>query len=178
MSQSRRAAATPFGGAFASAPLLAGGAALAVGVVVLLAATASAVSVTPTPDAPAPQIVLPVAQGDQASGPLPRIADIVDQNVFSPDRRAPLVPYRLAGNEVETFAAMAEEAEVAVPVVLGTAVGEGKSSFAMCSLAGAPTVVVRVGDQLGDYTVRSIARGVVEFSSASGERVSVNANPS
>ncbi len=106
--------------------------------------------------------------------PLPDIGVAVSRNVFSPARRAPAVPYRLLVADVAT--AMTGEGmdrDRVDPVVLGTAVGVNGSSFAMCSYDDAPAVVVRVGDQLGPYTVVSIARGRVVFRDVEGNRLEV-----
>jgi hypothetical protein len=136
----------------------------------------SALRITPTGDAAAPQFDIAAALTRDSGKSAVDVTEVVDLNVFAPDRSAPLRRYSLSGYEDDAVAEVA--VDVPKPVVLGTAVGSGSRSFAMCSLAGAPTVIVRVGDKLGDYTVRSIQRGVVEFSSSSGERFAVDANPS
>ncbi len=136
----------------------------------------AALRIEPTSDAAPPQFNIAAAQVESVRAAAIEVAKVVDLNLFAPDRSAPLRRYSLSGYEDEPMTEVAME--VARPVVLGTAVGSGERSFAMCSLEGAPTVIVRVGDKLGDYTVRSIRRGVVEFSSTSGERFAVDANPS
>ena len=72
----------------------------------------------------------------------------------------------------------AEPTTLVLPVVHGTAVGAEGRSFAMCSLDGSPTQIVRLGDRVGDFTVRAITRGAVEFSTPAGERISVAATSS
>lgn len=154
---------------------LAGGA-LALSLVAVGWSFMSALRIEPTGEAAPPQFNVEAALIDGSGAPTVEIADVVELNLFAPDRSAPLRRYSLSGYDDAPLSEVA--VEVPKPVVLGTAVGSGARSFAMCSLAGAPTVIVRVGDKLGEYTVRSIERGVVEFSSASGERFAVDANPS
>ncbi len=155
--------------------------------VALLACTAvalytvvSAVRITPSP-----RMEPPVFLTDDATAARPRVPDIsvakvVNANVFAPERSAPPQRYLLAGG----FEAYQDAVDDVVPepparpVVHGTVVGTNGRSFAMCALNGAPSVIVRVGDRLGDYTVRSIERGVVEFSTASGERFAIDATSS
>ncbi len=149
---------------------------LAVAVLVVAWSLVSALRIEPTSEAAPPQFNTAAALIGDSSAPVVEVAEVVDLNLFAPDRSAPLRRYSLSGYE-EVIAPEAV-AEAPKPLVLGTAVGTGARSFAMCSLAGAPTVIVRVGDKLGDYTVRSIERGVVVFSTTSGERFAVDANPS
>lgn len=114
------------------------------------------------------------ARNDRDTTPLPDIGVAVSRNVFSPSRRAPAVAYRLSA--VDPVADMAMEGalrERVDPVVLGTALGVNGTSFAMCSYEDAPAVVVRVGDQLGPYTVVAIARGRVTFRDVDGTRLEV-----
>lgn len=145
----------------------------------LLWSAQSAVRLTPTARVASPEFVVTDSLSTRAVVPALNVAAIVDLNLFSPDRRAPLSRYRLEGEDDPVFSVAAEpSAPPSLPVVVGTAVGPGSSSFAMCSLDNSPVVIVRVGDKLGGYTVRAIARGVVEFSTPSGERISIDANPS
>ncbi len=137
----------------------------------------AALRISPTAEAAAPQFTSRDSLAGRATLPALRISDAVDLNVFAPDRSAPVTRYSLTGEP--EFPVFAEEPEpVVLPEVLGTAVGEGTRSFAMCQLNGSPSVLLRVGDQLGDFTVRSISRGAVEFSTPSGERVTIAATSS
>ncbi len=136
----------------------------------------SALTIEPTADAPPPEFNTTAARNSESRTSAIEIMNVVDLNLFAPQRSAPLLRYSLTGYDDEPLPVDAIEA--ARPLVLGTAVSSGARSFAMCSLEGAPTVIVRVGDELGAYTVRSIERGVVVFSTTSGERFAVSANPS
>ncbi len=149
---------------------------LLVSVVIALWTMTSAVLLTPTPSVEPPIFSTNEAMRAPRRVPFMSVATVVDANVFAPERSAPLQRYRLAGGYEAPVVAAAPEPPPR-PVVHGTVVGANGRSFAMCALSGAQTVIVRVGDRLGDYTVRSIARGVVEFSTTSGERFAINANP-
>ena len=95
------------------------------------------------------------------------VARAVSLNLFSPDRRAPALRYRLAQGDVGY--PDPEPMPPSLPALHGTAVDVGGRSFAMCSLDGAPAVVVRVGDTLGAWTVVAIARGRVTLRDADGQ---------
>ncbi len=151
--------------------------ALFVAAVVALWTMASAILITPTPSVEPPVFSAREAMREPRRIAFMSVASVVDENIFAPQRTAPLQRYRLAGAYEEAFVEM-EPVPPVPPVVRGTVVGENGRSFAMCALDGASTVIVRVGDRLGDFTVRSIARGVVEFSTPSGERFAISANPS
>ena len=89
----------------------------------------------------------------------------VDNDLFAADRSEPDTPYRIPGEE--EIVAAEPKAEPVIPTVLGTAVmGEGRG-FATCQLGDAPPVIVHVGDRIGEYTVKSIERGRVVFTTAS-----------
>lgn len=149
-----------------------------VALLALLWSAQSAVRLTPTDRVAPPEFVVTDSLAARAALPALNVPAIVDLNLFSPDRRAPLSRYRLEGEDDPVAFATEPEAVASRPIVVGTAVGPGNTSFAMCSLDDSPVVIVRVGDRLGNYTVRAIARGVVEFSTPSGERISIDANPS
>ena len=102
-----------------------------------------------------------------ARKPLRRIniAAAVDADPFSPDRQRPLEPYRLPNELVEApVVSRAQQLKV-----LGTVVVTSGSSFAMCQIGSEPPVIVRVGQQIGGYTLKRVARGKAVFTSPSGE---------
>jgi hypothetical protein len=99
----------------------------------------------------------------------PDVVSVVAMNVFAPERTAPARRYRISGYGTEQ-----QTVEAPHPVVLGTAVTTPERSFAMCRL-GDQTRILRVGESIGGYTVRSIDRGVVVFTSASGDRLAIDA---
>jgi hypothetical protein len=103
---------------------------------------------------------------------------VVAANPFAPDRQRPLQRYRLSGNE---------EVEVAPPSrppalrLIGTVVGSaegGADSFVMCQMGRQPPQIIRVGEEIDGYTLRSVGRGTAVFTTASGERIELQAfNP-
>jgi hypothetical protein len=97
----------------------------------------------------------------------PDVVSVVAMNVFSPERTAPPRRYKLSG-----FGTEQQTAEPPHPVVLGTAVTS--ASFAICRL-GDQTRIVRVGQKIGDYTVKSIDRGHVVFATPAGDQFAVDA---
>jgi hypothetical protein len=93
------------------------------------------------------------------------IAAAVDADPFSPDRQRPLEAYRLPSELVEApVVSSARQLKV-----LGTVVVTSGSSFAMCQIGSEPPVIVRVGQQIGGYTLKRVARGKAVFTSPSGE---------
>ncbi|MEP6619096.1 MAG: hypothetical protein ABJE47_07275 [bacterium] len=105
--------------------------------------------------------------------PSPDIGVAVANDLFSPDRAEPEVAYRMPDDEVPVVRAVTTETPP--PLVLGTAMmGEGHS-FATCQLGDKHPVIVRVGDHLGEFIVKSIERGRVAFTNASGKRFEITA---
>lgn len=90
---------------------------------------------------------------------------------FSRSRSAPTKRYSLPW----------EAGEVAVtqsapkPQVLGTAIALDGKNFATCQLGSDTPRIVHVGDRLGEYTVKSIARGRVVFTTSSGNTLDISA---
>ena len=93
------------------------------------------------------------------------IAAAVDADPFSPARQRPAEPYRLPGELIEAPAASRTQQLK----VLGTVVVTSGSSFAMCQIGSDPPVIVRIGQQIGGYTLKRVARGKAVFTSPSGE---------
>ncbi len=92
----------------------------------------------------------------------------IDADLFAPDRKAPAARYRMPG---ESAPKTVEEPPQ--PVVLGTAVAADGTSFATCQFQSARLLMVRVGDKVGDYTVKSIERGRVVFATPAGKSFEV-----
>jgi hypothetical protein len=57
--------------------------------------------------------------------------------------------------------------------VLGVALAADGSSFATCQFQSSRLLMVRVGDKIGDYTVRIIERGRVVFATPAGKTFEV-----
>jgi hypothetical protein len=100
------------------------------------------------------------------------IRGAVELNAFSPERTAPARRYRLAGWEGPAEPAAAPPQ----PIVLGTVYSTPEQSFAIAKVGDGRPTVVRAGDILEGYTVRSIERGHVVFISQTGERLEIRSN--
>lgn len=107
-----------------------------------------------------------------ASRPPVDIQAAVDNDLFSPDRSAPASPYRMPGEHGSDDKVRVESMK---PAVLGTAVASDGRSFATLQLGDDSPKLVHVGDRIGDWTVRSIARGKVVLTSTSGDRAELAA---
>lgn len=138
-------------------------AAAAVGVALCGWALTRAIHVDPVGTAPATVTVVPGALDIPEPVGTVDVHAAVAADLFAEDRSAPKARYRMPG-EGETIA----KAEPARPIVLGTALAADGSSFATCMLESSRLQMVRVGDHLGDYLVKSISRGKVVFLTPSG----------
>jgi hypothetical protein len=134
--------------------------------------TVRAARVDPVLAALPPRFATADALGATGTIPIVDVRGVVELNVFSPDRTAPLRRYRLSGWDEEPTAV----AELPQPVVLGTAVSTAERTFAIAKVGGGQARVVRVGDILEGYTVRLIERGHVVFMSPTGERLEIRSN--
>ena len=99
------------------------------------------------------------------------VGAVVGHNMFSPERKAPARRYRLSGYTEE-----APRVQPPQPIVLGTAVSAGGRSFAMCKVGDGAPQVLYVGDIIGGFTVKSIERGLVVFTTPAGERLEIKAS--
>ena len=157
---------------FRNPPLIAALAGVAIALGLVAWAIGRAVRVEPVLAASPPQFATAEAVAVlRATRPID-VRGIVELNVFSPDRSAPPRRYRLTGWDEEA----APEAALPQPLVLGTAVSTPESSFAICKVGDGRPTVVRIGDILGGYTVRSIERGHVVFTTPTGERLEIRSN--
>lgn len=93
----------------------------------------------------------------------------VEGDVFATDRSAPSTPYRMPGDKDPD----APAPEPMKPAVLGTAVATDGRSFATVALGDGRATLVHVGDKIGDWTVKAIARGKVTLVSTGGIRTDI-----
>jgi hypothetical protein len=99
-----------------------------------------------------------------------QVADIqagVENDLFSPDRSAPETPYRMPGENNSNDKPRIEPQK---PIVLGTAVASDGHNFATLQMGMDSPKLVRVGDRIGEWTIRSIARGKVVLEGTEGNR--------
>lgn len=145
-------------------------AALALSVMVVLWTLVHAIRIEPVPEAPAPQFSVGGALASPTTAPRTNVAAAVDADPFAPDRNAPESRYRAPSEERDESAPKPAAVE---PVVLGTAASDATHGFATVQLADGPAAIVRVGDKIGEYTVKSIERGHVVFTTSSGKKLDI-----
>jgi hypothetical protein len=131
-------------------------------------ALARAIHVDAVGTAPATVSVVPGALDLSDSAARVDVAAAVAADLFSPERTAPKERYHMPGEAVAEG-----KAEPARPVVLGTALAADGSSFATVQLESSRLHMVRVGDKLGDYVVKSIGRGRVVFVTPAGTSLEI-----
>lgn len=144
-------------------------AALVLAVLLCAWTTARAVRANPVDAAPANVSIVPGALDTPPAAARVDVAAAIEIDVFSPERTPPAARYRMPG-EPEPVAAAAEPPK---PIVLGTAIASDGSSFATCQYESSRLLMVRVGDKIGDYTVKLIERGRVVFSTPAGKTFEV-----
>ncbi len=99
--------------------------------------------------------------------PPANVQSAVENDLFNPDRSAPDSPYRMPG---ESAADDKPRVDPPKPLVLGTAVASDGRNFATVQLGSESPRLVRVGDRIGEWIVKSITRGKVVLESAEGSR--------
>lgn len=109
-----------------------------------------------------------------ATPPVPQIdLDAVGANgLFQPDRSALPYRYRMPG---ETAPDETPVVEPARPVVLGTVLATDGAHFASVQMPGGRPTTLRVGDQIGGYTIVGIERNKVAFKNAAGTLMEITA---
>ncbi|MEO7363124.1 MAG: hypothetical protein ABI120_22515 [Gemmatimonadaceae bacterium] len=124
-----------------------------------------AVQLTEAPVGTVPVLPNPAELSSSASTVKVNISDVVSRDVFDAMRSAPTNRYLLASEILEP-----ETPGAALPrvVVLGVAMADGGRSFATCQVGAERPIIVRVGDKLGPYTVKTIERRRVTITLPSG----------
>jgi hypothetical protein len=143
---------------------------LAVSVLTLAWTLVNALRVEAIPDAP-PATVASLQGTHTQKRARTDIANIVENDLFSADRSAPDVAYRMPGDPDpnEKPAAMPEK-----PVLLGTGIATDHRNFATVQLGGDRPTLVRVGDKIGQWVVRAIERGKITLVTATGAKVDIS----
>jgi hypothetical protein len=130
-----------------------------------------AVHLEAVPELPPPTLASSASLATVVAPPAADIPGAIEKDPFSPDRTAPETPYRLPGEPDPK--AVETTVEAPQPVVLGTAVSGDGRSFAVMRLGDASPTSLHVGDKIGPYTVKSIERGRVVFTTLAGKRLDV-----
>jgi hypothetical protein len=97
------------------------------------------------------------------------ISRTLDRDPFHPERRRPTVPFRLPAEEAAAHAAPTAPPPASALRLLGTVVTPGQDAFAMGQLGTEPPRVVRVGGNIGGFTLRKIEPGRAVFTAPNGE---------
>lgn len=118
-----------------------------------------------TSEPPAPSAT-ELASLDKIARPAPAprvdVGTAIENDLFSPDRSAPAASYRMPGeNDSGAQPAVMPER----PTLLGTAVANDGRDFATVQLNDGQAKLVRVGDKIGEWTVKAITRGKVVLAS-------------
>jgi hypothetical protein len=129
-----------------------------------------AIRIEPVPELPAPRFSAGGALATPEPSPAIDVAAAVETDPFTADRSAPERRYSAPGEESDEAAPKEAAAE---PVVLGTALSDAVHSFATVQLADGFATIMHTGDKIGEYTVQSIERGHVVFTTRSGKRLDI-----
>jgi hypothetical protein len=144
--------------------------ALALSVIVFGWTLVHAVRIAPVPELPVPQFASSAALAVQ---PQPVATDVdaaVQADLFAADRSAPAHRYRIPGEDSDEGSPVAAPV---LPVVLGTAVSDPVHSFATVQLGDSHAVIMHVGDKIGAYTVQTIERERVVFTTAGKKKLEI-----
>jgi hypothetical protein len=103
---------------------------------------------------------------------LDRVLAAVAKDPFHPERRRPGARFQLPADVAAAMARRRETEGAAASVrVIGTAVASDGGGFAMCAWAGGTPRIVRVGERVGEWTLRRVTPGAAEFTTSTGTTV-------
>jgi hypothetical protein len=158
--------------------MTAGAARTAIGALAIAAALTAwtlvrAIRLDAVPDGPPLEFATAEALAPRPPSAFIDVRAAVEKDLFAPDRTAPEQRYRIPGETDPDV--RVEHIEPAKPVVLGTSQSDPLHSFATCMLEGSAPTIVHVGDKVGEYTVKSIERGHVVFTTADGKKLDIPA---
>jgi hypothetical protein len=147
---------------------------LAVSVLVTIWTLVNALRVEAIPDVPAANVasLQGITHGQKRART--DIANVVENDLFSADRSAPDMPYRMPGDPDPNEKAVALPEK---PVLLGTGTATDHHNFATVQLGGDRPTLVRVGDKIGQWVVRAIERGKITLVTATGAKVDITNPP-
>jgi hypothetical protein len=128
-------------------------------------------------DAP-PGPVAPLLPADvRHVEPPPRVGErplvaAIEADPFRPERRPPPQRFTVAQLRTDALASPERERPAGGEVqLIGTVVMPGGRSFPMAQLAGEPPRIVRIGEHVGGFALRSIEQGRAVFVAAGGARL-------
>jgi hypothetical protein len=142
---------------------------LAISAVLFTWTLSRAIRIQPA-ELPVPAFAANTALAAPAQGGAVDVGAAVETDPFAADRTAPARRYRVPGEDGPD--AVATDAPIE-PVVLGTAWSDADHSFATVQLGDSRSMIMHVGDKIGQYTVKSIERGRVGFTTPSGKKLEI-----
>lgn len=101
----------------------------------------------------------------------PELNAALTADPFRSERRPAPVPFRMPGEALAGTEAD-HPAPVQAIVLIGTAVSDG-GGFAMCQIGSGPARLVRLGERLAGYTLRSVGQGRATFRTETGQTIEV-----
>lgn len=130
-----------------------------------LTVTPLPVPLHPGPAEPLPAVAL------RAPTPSAARRTAVEANPFRPERVPPTVAFRMPTDSEATPALGLQDRPGLV--LIGTAVMPGNRGFALCQVGGEAPKLVRLGEQVGGYTLKTVAQGSATFLAANGTTLDV-----
>ncbi|MDZ4865174.1 MAG: hypothetical protein SGJ01_17275 [Gemmatimonadota bacterium] len=91
---------------------------------------------------------------------------------FRPERSPASIAFRMPSDASAGVAVVSHTPEEGL-VLVGTALLPDGRSFAMCRIGADPPRVVRVGERVGEYTLRLVTQGQARFETAAGRIIDV-----
>jgi hypothetical protein len=156
-------------------PVLAGAALVAsAGVFARAAVRAIAGEPLPQPRAEASMGRRPGIVQRAATAPALVVAAI-ESDPFHPDRRRPTIAFRFPGEARSDVAATPASVPREAMRLIGTVVQSAGKGFAMCQLGNEPPRILRVGERVGELTLKQVEQGRAVFLASDGSRVEVQA---
>jgi hypothetical protein len=103
--------------------------------------------------------------------PLRRLLAAIEKDPFNPERQRPARRFRLPPDRT-AIATRRPALPTAVAIrLVGTAVTPDGGGFAMCQLQGGTPRIVRLGEQVGGWTLKKVTPGSAEFATPTGSIV-------
>jgi len=91
---------------------------------------------------------------------------------FRPERAPASIAFRMPSDAAAGVAVVSHTPEEGL-LLVGTALLPDGRSFAMCRIGADPPRVVRVGERIGEYTLRLVTQGQARFETAAGRTIDV-----
>lgn len=89
----------------------------------------------------------------------------VEANPFRPERGPAALAFRMPSDQADTPVVSIARSPLRL---IGTAVLPGNRGFAMCQVGSETPKLVRLGEQVGGYTLTAVAQGAATFTTTTG----------